>query len=231
MSPMKKWEKALRQQLKDEFQDAFPPPVPEAPSVKEVQMRKSPVRWIAPVIAAAFVFCLVIPLLFSQIGLPIGPAASEPSLPYASSSSVSPNNSATDLPSGVSDPESSGDHLGIETATLEEARKALDLPLKEPALCQIRELHLFPAGKAAQYILEKDGQEIGSIVIGKGEVTIDTALYQRLEESGYPFYILRSGLNIELLLNDDGVCYSGTFYGISEDQMVQIMRSVIVFPA
>lgn len=240
---MKKWEKALRQELTKEFQEAFPPPVPDAPpaAVEEARARKSPVKWLAPVLAAAFVFCLVLPLLLRQTGLPIvQPPASEQSVPGDSTSVPSPssseapsnpNASAVEIPSGPvleSDP-----HLEFESVTLDQARAALGLELKEPAGCTLRSLSLYYEAQEVRYTLELDGQVIGAVTIGKGETAIDTAKYQPVENSRYPFYTgydsqQLAWTNTGILLNWDGVHYHGVFHGLAEAQMLSIMESLIV---
>lgn len=236
---MKKWEKALQQELKKEFQEAFPPPVLDAPpaTVEEVRVRKSPVKWLAPVLAAAFVFCLVLPLLLRQTGLPVvQPPASEQSVPgdstsvpstTPSGSTSNPTASAVELPSGPvpeSDP-----NLGIETVTLTQAQAALGLELKEPAGCTLRSLVLYREMQEVCYTLELEGQMIGTVTIGKGETAIDTANYQPMESSRYPFYTgYNSQTNTGILLNWEGVHYHGVFHGLTEAQMLSIMESLIV---
>ena len=238
---MKKWEKALRQELKKEFQKAFPPSVPAAPpaAVEEARARKTLARWLAPVLAAAFVFCLVLPLLLHQTGLPsVQPPASEQpgdstSVPSPSSSEApaDPNASAVEIPSGPvleSDP-----HLSIELVTLEQAQAALGLDLKEPASCTLRSLRLYRGAKEVCYTLEQDGQVIGTVTIGKGEAAIDTAKYQPVENNRHPFYTgydshQLAGPNTGILLNWEGVRYHGVFHGLPEAQMLSIMESLIV---
>lgn len=236
---MKKWEKALQQELKKEFQEAFPPPVLDAPpaTVEEVRVRKSPVKWLAPVLAAAFVFCLVLPLLLRQTGLPVvQPPASEQSVPgdstsvpstSPSGSTSNPTASAVELPSGPV-PESNP-NLEIETVTLTQAQAALGLELKEPAGCTLRSLVLYREMQEVCYTLELEGQMIGTVTIGKGETAIDTANYQPMESSRYPFYTgYNSQTNTGILLNWEGVHYHGVFHGLTEAQMLSIMESLIV---
>lgn len=240
---MKKWEKALQQELKKEFQEAFPPPVLDAPSaaVEEVRVRKSPVKWLAPVLAAAFVFCLVLPLLLRQAGLPVvQPPASEQSAPgdstsvpspSSSGSTSNPNASVVEIPSGPV-PESNP-NLGIETVTLTQAQAALGLELKEPAGCSLRSLRLNREAQEVLYTLELDGQEIGTVAIGKGETAIDTASYQPVENSRYPFYTgydsqQLAWTNTGILLNWEGVHYHGVFHGLTKAQSLSIMESLIV---
>lgn len=240
---MKKWEKALQQELKKEFREAFPSPVPDAPpaAVEEVRVRKSPVKWLAPALAAAFVFCLVLPLLLRQTGLPVvQPPASEQSVPgdstsvpspSSSGSTSNPNASAVEIPSGPV-PESNP-NLGIETVTLTQAQAALGLELKEPAGCTLRSLVLYRKMQGVCYTLELDGQEIGAVTIGKGEKAIDTSNYQPVESSRYPFYTgydsqQLAWTNTGILLNWKGVHYHGVFHGLTEAQMLSIMESLIV---
>ena len=229
-------------ELKKEFQEAFPPPVPDAPpaAVQEARVRKSSAKWLAPVQAAAFVFCLVLPLLLRQAGLPaVQPPASEQSAPGDSASVPSPtasetavpNASAVEIPSGQV-PESNP-NLGIEAVTLTQAQAALGLELKEPAGCSIRSLRLNREAQEVLYTLELDGQEIGTVAIGKGETAIDTANYQPVENSRYPFYTgydsqQLAWTNTGILLNWEGVHYHGVFHDLTEAQSLSIMESLIV---
>ena len=71
------------------------------------------------------------------------------------------------------------------------------------------------------------------MTIGKGETAIDTAKYQPMESSRYPFYTgydsqQLAWTNTGILLNWEGVHYHGVFHGLTEAQMLSIMESLIV---